>query len=657
MGENDDLIQMINIDDLNTIIEHKNIKTILEKLYPGQVVNDEILKSELKELKELTESCPAQRGGGRLKDALKKLIICGSGNTKVTPLMVKVRVPHTGTDITTTDIKEIETEIKTETENSDKLYLVLTLVLNTALHMISSETIQNLRLAAPNATAATQARGNPKALSPELVNNIKWTIALNNLIKAEKLRYTKSTNNLTLEMICFKPNRSVNKSVYIFTQKDLQYISIYLYGSDQLSKLTNMIRDTPKYDMYRSHFSYKRISDDHINNIDITMPEKPEEVLQFITKYIFNEDKDLNFEVYTENNSRLIQNIFYEESTKEILSGDFKIPNQDTIQRLYDLQQIIEAEAKRQQDQAQAKAEAEARVQSELGQPLTISRKTFQNYLTPEEIESLAIVSSSLPPIKFHAIMMHILNQIDTIFAKANAKANATANATAKNHRTIYVKFIIEWIKNGCQQPYFEQLQDISIKQDMLFQLPSTITIDEFNTTVTTGYINTDSKSLKFINENPFIDNMPMGNIHNACNARIKEWYLKGIWYDPKPKSESALHIKQRLDLIEKIYSPIEKLFFIPGYTPEYPTISKKYKTDFDKYIKTFTANGTASTGGKKEKGYSKTEERLKYKGRKYIIYKGRRGGMYIRMKGEYRSIQRLTEKKKEKKTKKKTKT
>lgn len=77
-------------------------------------------------------------------------------------------------------------------------------------------------------------------------------------------------------------------------------------------------------------------------------------------------------------------------------------------------------------------------------------------------------------------------------------------------------------------------------------------------------------------------------------------------------------------------HTTMNNYFFIPGYMPKAIRLKA----------------GIEQTGGRPTKRsantYKKTTERFAYKGRKYIVYKGSRGGSYIKSKGEYCSIKKL---------------
>lgn len=212
---------------------------------------------------------------------------------------------------------------------------------------------------------------------------------------------------------------------------------------------------------------------------------------------------------------------------------------------------------------------------------------------------------------------------------------------------------LLKEININLKQPQQLQKKGIFSKIKKIFLPPKNL-IDNYDEINDTYSIELYKKIYK-----PIISNDNDNDKENLCKFKIiqvkKQFNYKNSTFkenkvyiigDYKGKLEN--HLIDLMDQEVKIFKLYNAIYIIIAKYDEIYYIKDFSKATGD-FIKNFINKfNTITQGGNKTKQqkYKKTDKKVKYKSREYVIYVGKRGGKYIKINKEYTNLKQLITKK-----------
>jgi hypothetical protein len=205
-------------------------------------------------------------------------------------------------------------------------------------------------------------------------------------------------------------------------------------------------------------------------------------------------------------------------------------------------------------------------------------------------------------------ILMHFLSECETY------KLNR-----GNSNRNTYFDLLCSWIKSGCLQPNFENL-DLKTYFELLFAdnteillyakmptLPDGQISSKFNISILKKTSLTNIESITKEKTELLIENTPEGREHVDLlinfSPELYNWTKNPIL----PTDQTKI---------------LKDYFFIPGYIELSQQVAGSVKLP----------RGSI-------KKYTKTTQKIKYHNRTYVVYKGKRGGKYIKTKNQFKNL------------------
>jgi len=131
---------------------------------------------------------------------------------------------------------------------------------------------------------------------------------------------------------------------------------------------------------------------------------------------------------------------------------------------------------------------------------------------------------------------------------------------------------------------------------------------------------------------------------YNKFTFQKDKYYIIGDYNDA-----TEMHLIDLKDQEVKIFTLYNSIYIIIAKYNEIYYIKDFTKAPLSDFIQNFIkkVNTTTKGGNKtKQQKYKKTDKKVKYKKREYVIYVGKRGGKYIKINKEYVNLKQLITKK-----------